>query len=144
MNFWNPAIAFLIQSNLNINFILSSIKVLVLIHYITNYAIKTACSQYQRVIVAEIARKVFDNHNKDLTCTSTNYIPIFDKFTLKAFNQLSYNQEISRRLVASYLPNPPDHYFRKKNMKKINIALLQAKFLLILNDQSFNQSDDIM
>lgn len=29
-------------------------------------------------------------------------------------------------------------------MKTINIALLQAKFLLILNGQSFNQSDDIV
>ncbi len=29
-------------------------------------------------------------------------------------------------------------------MKIINIALLQVKFLLILNDKSFNQSDDII
>ncbi len=29
-------------------------------------------------------------------------------------------------------------------MKTINIALLQAKFLLILNGQNLNQSDDIV
>ena len=95
-------------------------------------------------MAAAIVRKAFDNHDKDSTSTPANYIPTRDKFALKAFNWLSYNQEISGPLVASYLLNLLDHYFRKENVKTINIALLQAKFLLILNGQSFNQSDDIV
>ncbi len=47
-------------------------------------------------------------------------------------------------LVVSYLLNLPDHYSLKAIVKTINIALLQAKFLLILNSQNFNQSDDIV
>ena len=56
---------------------------------------------------------------------------------------MSYDWEISESLVASYLLNLPDHYYPKAIVKTINITLLQAKFLLILNSQSFNQSDDI-
>ena len=144
VNPWNQAIALLILSNHNINFILSSIKALGRTHYITNYVTGGNCSQYQRVMAVAIVRKAFDNHDKDLTSTSVNYILTLDKFTLKAFNQLSHNWEISGPLVASYLLHLPDHYSQMKNLKMINIALLQAKFLLILNSQNFNQSNNIM
>ena len=90
MNPWNLAIASLIRSNHDINFIPSSIKALAFIHYITNYAIKSDCNQYQRVIAVAIVRKAFDNYDKDLTTISANYAPTLDKFALKAFNQLFY------------------------------------------------------
>ncbi len=115
-----------------------------LIHYITNYATKSDCSEYQRVMAAAIVRKAFDNHDKDSTNSSANYTPSLDKFALKAFNRLSHDWEISGPLVASYLLDLPDHYFPKVNIKTINIALLRAKFSLISNSQSFNQSDDIV
>ncbi len=91
-----------------------------------------------------IVRKVFDDHEKDSTNSPANYTPSFNKFTLKAFNQLSHDREIIGPLVASYLLDLPDNNFLKVNMKTINIAFLQAKFSLILNSQSFNQSDNIM
>ncbi len=115
-----------------------------LIHYIRNYAIKGDCSQYQRVMTAAIVKKAFDDHDKDSTNSLANYIPSLDKFTLKVFNQLSPDREISRPLVASYLLDLLDHYSPKVNMKTINIATLRAKFSLILNGQTFNQSDDIV
>ena len=80
VNSWSAAIAFLIQSNYNINFILSRIKILVLIYYITNYATKGYCSQYQRVMAAAIVRKVFDDNDNKLTIDPSNYTPTFDKF----------------------------------------------------------------
>ena len=126
------------------NFIPSSIKVLAFIHYITNYATKGDCSQYQRVIAAAIVRKTFDNHDNNITTGSSNYTPTFDKFALKAFNQLFHDRKISGLLVASYLLNLPDYYSPKAIGKTINITLLQAKFLLILNGKSFNQSDNIV
>ena len=67
VNPWNLAIASLIRSNHDINFIPSSIKALALIYYITNYATKGDCSQYQRVMVVAIVRKVFDNHDNNIT-----------------------------------------------------------------------------
>ncbi len=50
INPWNLAFASLIRSNHDINFILSNVKTLALVCYITNYAIKGDCSQYQHVI----------------------------------------------------------------------------------------------
>ena len=80
------AIVSLIQSNYDINFISLSVKVLALIYYITNYATKGDCSQYSRVMAAAIVRKTFDNHDNNITTSPSNYIPIFDKFALKAFD----------------------------------------------------------
>lgn len=78
-------------------------------------------------------RKTFNNYDNDLTYSFTNYILFLNKFVLKAFNSLFYNWKISALLVANYLLNLSDHYFPKINLKTINITLLQAKFLLILN-----------
>ena len=51
---------------------------------------------------------------------------------------------MSEPLIASYLLNLLNHYSPKAIVKIIDIALFQAKFLLIMNSQSFNQSDDIV
>ena len=117
---------------------------LALIYYIINYTTKGDYNQYQKVMTAVIVRKAFDDHDNNIMTSSSNYTPILDKFALKAFNQLSYNWEISRPLIASYLLNLSNHYSPKVIVKIINIALLQAKFLLILNSKSFNQSDNIV
>lgn len=103
------------------------------IHYTLNYAIKIDCCQYQRVMIVAIVRKTFDDHNNNITTAPSNYTPNLDKFALKAVNRLSYNQEISGLLVASYLLNLLNHYFPKVIVKIINITLLQAKFSLIWN-----------
>ncbi len=50
INPWNPALTLLIRSNHDINFIPSNVKALALVHYITNYAKKWDCSQYQHVV----------------------------------------------------------------------------------------------
>lgn len=109
-----------------------------LIHSITNYATKGNCNQYQRVIALAIVKKVFNNHDNNLTTDLSNYTPTLDKFILKAFNQLFYNRKISGSLIASYLLNSSDYYSPKAIVKTINIVLLQAKFLLILDNKSFN------
>ena len=62
-----------------------------------------------------IMRKIFDNHNNNIKTSPSNYTSTFDKFALKAINQLSYNKEISRLLVTSYLLNLLNHYFQKDN-----------------------------
>ena len=77
-------IAFLIQSNYNINFIPSSIKVLAFIHYITNYATKANCSQYQRVMATVMVRKTFEN--LDIKSGPDNIPLRLNKFVLNAFN----------------------------------------------------------
>lgn len=124
MNTYSPASTFLIWSNYNINFILSSIKLLALIYYITNYTTKDNCSWYQRVIATTIVSKVFNDYDNNLMTDPSNYTSLLDKFSLKAFNWLSHDWEISRPLVISYLLNLPNHYSLKVIMTTINIALL--------------------
>ncbi len=88
-----------------------------LIHYITNYATKGDCNQYQRVMAATIVRKAFDNHDNNIATGPSNYTLTLDKFALKAFNRLSHDREISGPLVASYLLNLLDHYSPKAIVK---------------------------
>ncbi len=95
-------------------------------------------------MTAAIVKKAFNDHDNNITTGPSNYTPTLDKFALKVFNQLPHDREIGRPLVASYLLNLPNHYSPKAIVKIINISLLQAKFLLILNGQNFNQSDDIV
>ena len=58
VNSWNTAFASLIQSNHDIIYIPSTVKALALVRYITNYAIKKDCNQYQRVLAFAIAQKI--------------------------------------------------------------------------------------
>ena len=117
---------------------------LILIHYITNYVTKSNCSQYQRVIAIAIMKKTFKNYDKNPIFTFANYIPILDKFLLKAFNQYTHNREINKPLVACFLLDLLDRYFSKVVFKIINITLWKTKFPLILSRQNFNQSNNIV
>lgn len=117
---------------------------LTLIHYITNYGKKSNYNQYQRVMAPAMVRKAFKDNDKNPTLTFTNYTPILDKFALKACNQLSHNHEVNGLLVASYLLDLLDHYFLKAIIKSIKINLLKIKFPLIMSNQNFNQSNNII
>lgn len=87
---WSIIIDSLIWSNHDINFILLKIKVLILIHYITNYTIKGNCNQYYIVIAPMIIRTVFDNYDKDSIISLINYILSLIKFYLNILNWLFY------------------------------------------------------
>lgn len=104
-----------------------------LIHYFKNYVIKDDYNQYQKVMVVAIVKNAFNNHDKNPIINPPNFIPTLNKFALKTFNQLFYDQEISKLLVTSYLFNLPHYYSLKVIIKTINIAFLQAKFSLILD-----------
>ncbi len=56
----------------------------------------------------------------------TNMPP--NKFTLRAFNRLAYEREISGPLIASYLLRLPDHYTLSDNVKSINLTILRKCF----------------
>ena len=119
----------LVQSDNDINFIPLTIKAQALNYYITNYAIKGNCSQYQKVMTAIIVRKAFKNHDTRLGIT--NVAPELDKCALKTFNLLSYNWEVRRPLIASFLLGFSNHYSETAVVKNINIALLTTRFELM-------------
>lgn len=104
---WNSALALLIQSNHDINFISFNIKTLVLVWYIINYATKSNYSQYYQVMSAVFIKKKQENIVKQQSMkehtVSINQIQDNNKFTLKAYNWLAHDHEISGPLAASML-----------------------------------------
>lgn len=81
-------------------------------------------------MAATIIRKTFEN--LDTRLTTTNALLELDKFALKMFNQLLYNQKFSGSLVVSFLLGFLDYYFLIIVVNTINIILLKTKFKLIL------------
>lgn len=75
-------------------------------------------------MAADMMRKAFDNHDKISINSPANYTSSLYSFVLKVFDQLFYDWEINRPLVASYLLDLLNHYSLKINMKMINIVLL--------------------
>ena len=124
MNPWSLAIASLIWSNHNINFIFSSMKAFVPIYYITNYATKQDYSQYQRIMAIAIVKKLFEEQDKP-GLESLSYTPTLDKCLLKSFNRLSHNCEVSRPSVARFLLDLSNHYTPNAPMKSNNISMLK-------------------
>ncbi len=125
VNLWNPALASILRSNHDVTFIASSNNALALIYYITNYATKGDCSQYQRIMGAAFVNKAYDDMQSSANVI-TNMPP--DKFALRAFNCLAYNREISGPLVGSYLLELPDHFTLSDNVKSINLAIFRKRF----------------
>ena len=125
----------LIQFNYNINFILSNFKALALIYYIRNDTIKQDYSQHQYVIGAVFVQNFYDKamqqHEEQDQVNRPRVIKI-DKFSLRAFNCLAYNHEISRLLAANMLLSLPKFYISKKILKRINIKAFQAYFPKII------------
>ena len=132
VNPWSLAIASLIWSNHDISFISSSVKPLVLVYYITNYAMKRDYSQYQRIIAIAIVRKTFEDRDKPGP-RPPFYTPNLDKFLLKVFNRLSYNCKVCGSLVVGFLLDLSNHYTPNTSVKSINIFVLKDKFLLLIS-----------
>lgn len=121
----------LIYSNYDINVILLSIKILTLIYYIIKYATKGNCNQYQGVIAAALIKKAYKD--LEIRFSLANTISRLDKFSLKAFNQLSYNWNVNWLLVTSFLLDLPDYYFPIAIVKTNNIAFVKTKLEVILS-----------
>ena len=88
-------------------------------------------------------KKVFENQDNPGPWP-LSYTPNLDKFLLKAFNWLSHNYEVSRRLVVGFLLDLPDYYTLNVPVKSINISVLKNKFLLLGSRQNFNTTNDII
>ncbi len=125
VNLWNLVRVSILRSNYDITFDSSSNNTLVLIYYITNYATKGNCSQYQRIMGAAFVKKAY-NDIQPSTIVITYVAP--NKFAFKAINHLAYNWEISGPLVASYLLGLPDYYTLSDNVKSINLAIFWKCF----------------
>lgn len=135
VNPWNPALASLIRSNHDINFIPSNVKALALVCYITNYATKGDCNQYQQEMGAAFIRKAYDDtaDRREASGRARGArIAEIDKFSLRAFNCLAYDREISGPLAANTLLDLPEYYTPKINIKRVNLWALCRRFIHII------------
>ena len=121
VNSWNTALTSLIRLNHDITFIPSTIKALALVRYITNYATKGDCDQYQRAMAFAIARKslektlqrpkpLTERNSEEVAPNQTSTLGDQDKFALRAFNWISHDREISVPLAANTLLKLPEYY----------------------------------
>lgn len=74
------------------------------------------------MIKANFIKKAYNNMQL-LFADSITYITP-NKFTLKAFNYLIYNQEISNPLITNYLLRLCNYYILLYNIKSLNYILL--------------------
>ena len=127
VNSWNNAFVSLIQSNHDVTFIPSTVKALVLIRYITNYATKSNCDQYQRALAFFMARKALEKishkaieegHFLTAAPHALNKLDSKNKFALQAFNRIAHNQKTSGPLAANTLLQLPEYYTPKGMMLK--------------------------
>ena len=112
VNFFNLALMSITWSNHDVNCIPSNVKALALVGYITNYATKRYCLQYQRVMGAALVQKSFEkkaitNANHKTLSSAQN---VDHKFSLKAYNRLAYDQKISGPFAVSTLLSLPEFY----------------------------------
>lgn len=93
-------------------------------------------------MAAAIVRKAFKYQEKS-GLRLLFYIPTLDKFSLKVFNKLSHNREVSGPLVAGFLLDLPDHFTPNASVKSINLSIFKTKFPLLIFRQKFNTNNDV-
>ncbi len=119
----------LLWSNHNIILIVSASNTLALIYYITNYATKRDASQYKRIMGTTFMKSAYDELQPPSNTTNPDInIGLSDKFALRAFNRLAYDQEINKPLVTNLLLGLPEHYTMPYDIRSINIGLLHSRY----------------
>ena len=108
--------------------------------YITNYATKEDCDQYQRALAFAIARKALEErlqrqrlsehpNSADIASNLSGCLVDQDKFALRAFNCISHDCEIIGLLAASTLLKLPEYYTPKGLIvKRILTDSIRRKF----------------
>ena len=109
------------------NCIPSNVKALALVGYITNYATKKDCFQYQRVIGAAFIQRYLEK--KMETAVGGKILPstqnLDHKFYLKAYNWLAYDEKISGPFAASTFLGLPEYYTPNWQVRKLNLYALR-------------------
>jgi hypothetical protein len=128
VNPWNPAIASCIRSNHDISWIPTVTKCLALIYYLTNYATKDDVSPYQMLVKAALLKQSIEKAKATQTPDATDMRfrkMDMDQFTLRCFNTLSHDREISGVQIANSLLQLPTYYTTNYNFVQVNLWWLR-------------------
>src|SRR5436309_10702404 len=136
----NPWIAAAIGSNQDLSFLATRAKALALLYYITNYATKDEASTYQMVMTAAIIRKTLEQAEQASTLTNEGKIALekgIVNFSLRVFNRMSHDKEVSGVQVASSLLQLPAYYTPHTELHRINLYYLRRRLQALIQ-----RSDD--
>jgi hypothetical protein len=130
VNPYNPWIAASIGSNQDLSFLATRAKALALLYYITNYATKDEASTYQMVATAAMIRKALEQAEHASNPTNEEKIALQKgmlNFSLRVFNRMSHDKEVSGVQVASSLLQLPEYYTPKTELHRINLYYLRRR-----------------
>ena len=111
------------------SFLATRAKALALLYYITNYATKDEASTYQMVMTAAIIRKTLEQAEQASTLTNEGKIALekgIVNFSLRVFNRMSHDKEVSGVQVASSLLQLPAYYTPHTELHRINLYYLRC------------------
>jgi hypothetical protein len=140
VNPYNPWIAAAMGSNQDLSFLATRAKALALLYYITNYATKDEASTYQMVMTAAIIRKTLEQAEQASTPTDEERKALekgMVNFSLRVFNRMSHDREVSGVQVASSLLQLPAYYTPHTELHRINLYYLRRRLQAIIR-----RSDD--
>src|SRR5271170_7675936 len=140
VNPYNPWIAAAIGSNQDLSFLATRAKALALLYYITNYATKDEASTYQMVMTAAIMRKTLEQGEQASNPTNEERIALekgMQNFSLRVFNRMSHDREVSGVQVASSLLQLPAYYTPPTELHRINLYYLRRRLQAMIQ-----RSDD--
>src|SRR6202046_1238860 len=140
VNPYNPWIAAAIGSNQDLSFLATRAKALALLYYITNYATKDEASTYQMVMTAAMMRKTLEQAGKASDPSDAERIALekgMRNFSLRVFNRMSHDKEVSGVKVASSLLQLPGYYTPPTELRRINLYYLRRRFEALIQ-----RSDD--
>jgi Helitron helicase-like domain at N-terminus len=140
VNPYNPWIAAAIGSNQDLSFLATRAKALALLYYITNYATKDEASTYQMVMTAAMMRKTLEQAGKASDPSDAERIALekgMRNFSLRVFNRMSHDKEVSGVKVASSLLQLPGYYTPPTELRRINLYYLRRRFQTLIQ-----RSDD--
>ena len=128
VNPYNPWIAAAIGSNQDLSFLATRAKALALLYYIMNYATKDEASTYQMVMTAAMMRKTLEQAEQASNPSNAEKITLekgMMNFSLRVFNRMSHDKEVSGVQVASSLLQLPAYYTPRTELHRINLYYLR-------------------
>jgi Helitron helicase-like domain at N-terminus/PIF1-like helicase len=128
---FNPCIASAIGSNMDLSFLSTRAKALSLMFYITNYSTKDENSTYQMVMAASVIKESLERAKSAATATNKEKQTMESdmlNFSLRVFNRMALDREVSGVQVASSLLKLPDYYAPPSELRRINMHYLRRRF----------------
>jgi len=145
VNPYNPWIAAAIGSNQDLSFLATRTKALALLHYITNYATKDEASTYQMVTTAAVMKKTLEQAEQASTPTNVERLALekgMRNFSLRVFNRMAHDREVSGVQVASSLLQLPAYYTPCTELHRINLSYLRRRLQAILKPSGDEDARD--